>query len=737
MNKEIGKTVSFYELMSNNALKIDIPIIQRDYAQGRNSAKEIRTNFLKTIKNHLDQKKPLNLDFVYGSVENNRFIPIDGQQRLTTLFLLHWYLAWASDNVNHYQTYLGIDSSNFTYKTRISSRDFCNLLISKPLERTPDLSISGSIKNQHWYYLNWKYDSTITGMLNTLDTIEEIFTEPEKYYGLLTQSEPPLITFQYIELKDFGLSDQLYIKMNSRGKPLTEFENLKANVEKIFEEYDKKNDTQFTPWLTSKIDSKWTDLFWSFLKDKSNLVDNLFMNFLRASITNFYALKEDTQEDHLKLLLNSNQQFTYYMLEAVGLDQFEPLNIASKNLDCLTKNPAELYKPIDNISLIDEENLFEDIINDSSSYPKRIQHFALCSFLADEKKDISKISAWMRVIRNLTENSRIEDPEEFANALKTANKLLNYSNDILEYLIKSNPSDFTGYSNYQSSEEILKARLIIFNPAWKERIESFENHPYLQGHIGFILNFSGLEEVIIQSKTSSMEASIENQCLKAFDDYEKKFRALFKDDGIKAFSDFLFERALLSIGDYTLQKNRNRSFLINGNERDISWKRFLRSENRKYLKTLFNHIDVHSIEQSLQSLIDEFDEVDYRYFFIKYPAILAKTGNNKFIRYYNENHILLLEKTQTNGTHREYYSYAVLCELESKGYDAKYQPESFEEYGNTYISKINGNEIYISYFPDGEYKGYWVGSDISDEEAIQFSTHDEVIKFIEVKFPKN
>ncbi len=43
---------------------------------------------------------PLCTRFVYGSVEGigeTRFLPLDGQQRLTTLFLLHWYLAWADD----------------------------------------------------------------------------------------------------------------------------------------------------------------------------------------------------------------------------------------------------------------------------------------------------------------------------------------------------------------------------------------------------------------------------------------------------------------------------------------------------------------------------------------------------------------------------------------------------------------------------------------------------------------
>ena len=36
---------------------------------------------------------PIELDFVYGSIIIDTFQPLDGQQRLTTLFLFHWYFA--------------------------------------------------------------------------------------------------------------------------------------------------------------------------------------------------------------------------------------------------------------------------------------------------------------------------------------------------------------------------------------------------------------------------------------------------------------------------------------------------------------------------------------------------------------------------------------------------------------------------------------------------------------------
>jgi len=76
--------------------KIEIPIIQRDYAQGRKSDEvgRIRDRFLDALLQSIINKKHMTLDFVYGDVSKEGVLtPLDGQQRLTTLFLLHWYIA--------------------------------------------------------------------------------------------------------------------------------------------------------------------------------------------------------------------------------------------------------------------------------------------------------------------------------------------------------------------------------------------------------------------------------------------------------------------------------------------------------------------------------------------------------------------------------------------------------------------------------------------------------------------
>jgi len=77
-----GKTLNFLELLGIH--NIEIPIIQRDYAQGRIDKEEIRQNFLNALKDSLVNETPIKLDFIYGSHTTDTFQPLDGQQRLTT-----------------------------------------------------------------------------------------------------------------------------------------------------------------------------------------------------------------------------------------------------------------------------------------------------------------------------------------------------------------------------------------------------------------------------------------------------------------------------------------------------------------------------------------------------------------------------------------------------------------------------------------------------------------------------
>lgn len=337
----MNNNTSFWNYLKNNL--IEIPIIQRDYAQGRLGKENLRKNFLTDLKRALDTGKMMKLDFVYGSSENERLNPLDGQQRLTTLWLLHWYIALHAGVLNEDNCAI---FRKFTYETRISSREFCqNLCIPKHFEKFSENKngIVDFIINQTWFYSAWKQDPTIQSMLRMLggtkiadkkgediiDGIEELFNCPKeciiegkensafmRYWEKLVSDDAPIV-FYHLPLQDFGLSDDLYIKMNARGKQLTSFENFKADLigyitkQSENELLDESNRAEWKELLAPesgipiKLDTDWTDVFWKnksigikdkeSIRHKSNQIDEIYFAFLNRFFWNelFTAKKAD------------------------------------------------------------------------------------------------------------------------------------------------------------------------------------------------------------------------------------------------------------------------------------------------------------------------------------------------------------------------------------------------------------------------------------------------------------
>lgn len=249
MNQNKGETLTFLQLFTEKKWKIEIPIIQRDYAQGRAKSKDIRDLFLSNLYQHLESGKRIDLDFVYGSLNTDggftTFIPLDGQQRLTTLFLLHWYLANKDEVFESFSdVVLRNKKSLFTYETRVSSSEFCDCLSGTkldlsqllPADENKNNSLSKTIKDLSWFFISWGTDPTVKSMMTMLDDIHAMFNASEGLYAKLSSAGSPVILFQFLNLEAFELTDDLYIKMNARGKLLSAFENFKAWLQNYIQE---------------------------------------------------------------------------------------------------------------------------------------------------------------------------------------------------------------------------------------------------------------------------------------------------------------------------------------------------------------------------------------------------------------------------------------------------------------------------------------------------------------------
>ena len=263
-------------LKSKEINDIRIPVIQRDFAYGRIEESDKRESLISKLYSHLEPNNPIPyiLDFVYGKIDSDKnFYPIDGQQRLTTLYLLHLYLAKKDKIRDEFLklTYL----KKFHYESRRNSEDFCDYLFSEDLDFSKE-NLIDEIENRAWFRNNWKNDATVSAMLVMLQSIHEKFKNTQSLFEKLTINVEKTISFYFLDLgkKEFELTDELYIKMNARGKQLSKFENYKASfIDFLDNNFPSKKDT-----FTRKIESEWTDLFWGYRIDEEHF-DERMLNY--------------------------------------------------------------------------------------------------------------------------------------------------------------------------------------------------------------------------------------------------------------------------------------------------------------------------------------------------------------------------------------------------------------------------------------------------------------------------
>ena len=457
---------------------IQIPIIQRDYAQGRHDVDviEIRNTFLNVISSKLSNEEILHLDFVYGSIKKgNYFIPLDGQQRLTTLFLLYFYFG---KKEKHNIDFL----SKFTYETRASSREFCNKLVQHNINFLED-TLSEQIKDSHWFLPYWDNDPTIKSMFTMLDSIHQSFKN-KSYFEKLNK-----ITFEFFELEKFGLDDDLYIKMNARGKPLTPFENFKAHFEQLLGKVDINLENEFS----KKIDKEWVDVFWNY-KDKNFLIDEAFMNYFYFISEMLYIKSKKVFRELSNVDIKSKLDDIYWDKENIKF-----LFLSIDNLPTILesfKSIFSTYEYKDNlITLFDKDiNLTKKIIrNNSISLEQKIILYIIINHFEKNEFVTENLIRLIRVIRNLLGRIRGLKQSQlyYTQSLKYENlhKLINLfsqfiNKNIYEELL-SNDLEITSTSISKLSlkQERTKAELISQNNSFEKLIFRLEDFKYLKGDI--------------------------------------------------------------------------------------------------------------------------------------------------------------------------------------------------------------------------------------------------------------
>jgi hypothetical protein len=638
--------ITFWKLISE--YKIKIPLIQRDYAQGREDERstEIRNLLLDNIKEALEGTRHVDFDFIYGTLINNendkQLIPIDGQQRLTTLFLLHWYF-----NIKE-KADLNEKLSNFLYETRISAEDFTKTIVQTELlfDEIKGKKLSAILVEKKWFQNQWLQDPTVHAMIVMLDAIHEKFENFDiKVIPLITGEDCP-ITFHFLELEKFGLGEELYIKMNARGKPLSTFENFKAQFEQILEKAGFKDRSKDFSFMLEK---EWTDLLWEY-RIADYTIDSAFVE-LFSFLTTSIAIKEKGirnprifSEPFVKA---SELEYIYRKKENVEF-LFDSLSLWKSKED-IHKEFAQIAKSVPLFTV--HEQLFDACVNKEPNFSlmERIYLYTIVQKKLHGQED--DLPDTLRIIRNLVQRVRQVNNGQFNSNLRfdslgpifrTIDRLIATGKPIYEAILLFESVE--GFADTSWKQEQEKAQFIKEHPELKNLLWELEDIPIFKGAI--------------------------HQLLPIFKRYPKETVQYTK--ALLQLPDNLISRAMLTIKDYGIQigwSNLGPRYVFGGSYyREFIW------TNNNDLTDLFTKLyelliaaPSMSVEEKLIYIIENnnaWPQSHWAFYFVKYPEMLK--GSKLLYVYEDEDKYAIERLTGVNlqADHINPFCDAVIAEID-------------------------------------------------------------------------
>jgi hypothetical protein len=347
-----------------------------------------------------------------------------------------------------------------------------------------------------------------------IDGIEEIFkdadeTKFKEYWEKLTKDDCPII-FYYLDLPELKLSDDLYVKMNARGKTLTSFENFKAD---LIGHIKWEDDKPLQNTIAHKLDTIWTDIFWKnkSLEYKINEIYFAFFNryFLNSLITtkkddkgNLLSIDKLEKEDKVFKLLYGNQG-NDSNIKYESFDVYK--DFGQDILERLTKILDNFYNSFKDKSKDEINNLFLPIWDDENdkkfrfipeyqdnsmttlTQPQRVVFHAVCRYFeiidTDNPYNETTLNQWMRVVWNIMANANINSIQSMIGAIRLIDELGKHSHDIYKFLADTTNTVKSKIAEEQVEEERQKARKILDDNSWELKITDAEKTAFFKGRI--------------------------------------------------------------------------------------------------------------------------------------------------------------------------------------------------------------------------------------------------------------
>lgn len=483
--------------------RVVIPGIQRHYVQGANNpkAESVRKQFIKEIFTAIEKKQnEFNLHFIYGPINTNgedSFVPVDGQQRLTTLWLIARYAVEKAESSDRKDLLRLL--SRFTYEDRINAKRFCQALTCEDSRWNITQDPNPNILCQDWFVDYWKEDETVASMIRMLSTIHE---EWNKHQDSITAEDilEAIASKIRFELKIDAFGDDIYMKMNARGLQLTQWENFKGKFSEDLRE-DKKE------WWVKEMEEL-SNRFFTCSDEQHELPDNAFFA-LYARIMAYEARKPgvDCGNSIKQLAAYTHNHNTWSQIELpfVPYSDFSGITNNESIASTVAETCVKMIKTVlDNFKEIvpyfGDNKLFDTFFHPQN---RNELDFTLCCYeyfkkFVNEDVDTNNFLKALRLMWNILENvdRQYENPDYRVELVKKFTDLGDqtlYSPQIKEKIIDSNAD-----APEQAKEEAEKAIQMDRNDQsmpsyWNDAIEKAEECAFFHGSIRFLYRNSNGE----------------------------------------------------------------------------------------------------------------------------------------------------------------------------------------------------------------------------------------------------
>ncbi|MBR2855446.1 DUF262 domain-containing protein, partial [Candidatus Saccharibacteria bacterium] len=434
------------------------------------------------------------------------------------------------------------------------------------------------------------------------------------------------------------LTDELYIKMNSRGKQLTEFENFKAEFESELE----KTSQETAKRIALKIDSTWTDLLWSY-KDAANTIDERFLKLFYLVCQIICYRSGDTLNgkdvDSFWLL---NEYFNYRSKDVASnisflesffdgwaaiaknqpLESFFTQYLTFLNFDGKIKLSARAYN--------NNLDLFGDAaISEKYTLPKLALFYAF-TLLITRRAVLSEedFRRRIRIVNNLIQNSadEISDNENRVGGNRMPAILRQIDSIILKGEI--NRDDTPSFNAYQLEEESSKLWLTNAHPEIAPVLFRLEDHDLLYGQIGIV----GVDNVELFPRfTDLFQCSLDkvNCALMAINNYAQKEKRYTLQYQLGSSSELNSWRTLFHHGSNEGYENTKATLLA------------LLKSSRNFSEEILDGIIDHFLIECEKN-----QDYNWRYYYIKYSAFRPNDYYGKYFSVGNYDSLVITTKSR-------------------------------------------------------------------------------------------